>query len=79
MHPFSTVLTCNECNGSMSYRKKYEGYKCSDSQRGGGRCTAHSVKEQFLKATIKNNTVTSSLTSAYYYIVENNMLGFFYV
>ncbi len=52
IHPFSTVIKCNECGGSVSYRKKYEGYKCTNSQMGGGRCTAHSVKEEFLKQII---------------------------
>lgn len=52
MHSFSTVIKCNECGGSVSYRKKYEGYKCTNSQMGGGRCTSHSVKEEFLKRTI---------------------------
>jgi site-specific DNA recombinase len=51
-HPYSTVLKCNECGGSMSYRKKYEGYKCTNSQRGGGRCSTHSVKEEFLSQII---------------------------
>ena len=54
-HPFTTILKCNECGGSMSYRKKYEGYKCTNSQMGGGRCTAHSVKEKFLKQKIKQD------------------------
>lgn len=39
----------------MSYRKKYEGYKCTLSQIGGGRCTAHSVKEKYLKQIIAQN------------------------
>ncbi|WP_315672387.1 recombinase family protein [Clostridium sp. 19966] len=52
MHPFTTVLRCNECGGSLCYREKYEGYKCTNSQRGGGRCSSHSVKEEFLKRTI---------------------------
>lgn len=52
MHPFSTVIKCNECGGSVSYRKKFEGYKCTNSQMGGGRCTSHSIKEEFLKQTI---------------------------
>ncbi|WBW98385.1 recombinase family protein [Oceanirhabdus sp. W0125-5] len=51
-HIFSTVLSCNECKGSMSYRKKYQGYKCTNSQMGGGRCTAHSIKEEYLKEII---------------------------
>lgn len=48
IHPFSTVLVCNECGGSMCYRKAYKGYKCANSQAGGGRCTAHSIKEEYL-------------------------------
>ncbi|MCH5135896.1 recombinase family protein [Clostridiaceae bacterium UIB06] len=55
IYSFSTVLVCNECNSSMSYRKKYQGYKCSNSQSGGGRCTAHSVKDEFLKTMIVSN------------------------
>ncbi|MBU3143217.1 recombinase family protein [Clostridium sp. CF012] len=49
---FSSVLKCNECGGSMSYRKKFQGYKCTNSQMGGGRCTAHSLKEEELKDII---------------------------
>jgi len=52
---FSTVLKCNECGGSMSYRKKFQGYKCTNSQMGGGRCTAHSLKEDKLKDIIVAN------------------------
>lgn len=48
IHPFSTVLKCGKCNGSMTYRSKYYGYKCVNSQMGGGRCTPHSVKEKDL-------------------------------
>ncbi|MBK5243263.1 recombinase family protein [Clostridium sp.] len=51
-HIFSAVLKCNECGGSMSYRKKYKGYKCTNSQMGGGRCTTHSIKEDSLKQII---------------------------
>ncbi|KYH34432.1 recombinase [Clostridium tepidiprofundi DSM 19306] len=51
-HIFSTVLKCNECKGSMSYKKSFKGYKCTNSQMGGGRCTAHSVKEDYLKEII---------------------------
>lgn len=51
-HPFSTVLKCNECGGSMSFRKNYSGYKCTNSQIGGGRCTSHSVKEDNLKEAV---------------------------
>lgn len=47
-HPFSTVLRCGGCGGSMTYKKSYKGYKCSNSQKGGGVCTAHSIKEDIL-------------------------------
>lgn len=53
IHLFSTVLQCGDCGGSICYRKAYEGYKCANSQRGGGRCTAHSVKEEDLKNILK--------------------------
>lgn len=49
---FSSVLKCRECGGNMSYRKEFQGYKCTNSQRGGGRCTAHSFKEEDLKNII---------------------------
>ncbi|WP_102401504.1 recombinase family protein [Haloimpatiens massiliensis] len=52
VHIFSGILKCNECGGSMSYRKKYKGYKCTNSQQGAKRCTAHSIKEDYLKETI---------------------------
>jgi DNA invertase Pin-like site-specific DNA recombinase len=55
IHPFTTVLKCNECGGSMTYRKEYQGYKCHSSQVGGKRCTSHSVKEHYLINTVKNN------------------------
>lgn len=55
IYPFTTVMRCNECGGSMSFRKKYNGYKCTNSQMGGGRCTSHSVKDEFLKDIITNN------------------------
>ncbi|WP_125154610.1 recombinase family protein [Clostridium rectalis] len=54
-HIFSTVLKCNECSGSMCYKKQYNGYKCTKSQTGGGKCTSHSVKEEYLKEIIINN------------------------
>lgn len=53
-HIFSAVLKCNECGGSMSYRIKYKGYKCTNSQMGGGRCTAHSIKEADLIGIVKS-------------------------
>lgn len=55
VHLFSGVLKCNECGGSMSYRARYKGYKCTNSQMGGGRCTAHSIKEEYLKEIIKSS------------------------
>lgn len=55
VHIFSGVLKCNECGSSMSYRANYKGYKCTNSQMGGGRCTAHSIKEDYLKKTITND------------------------
>lgn len=51
-HLFSPFLQCNECGGSLCYRKNYEGYKCNNSQAGKARCTAHSVKEKELKKII---------------------------
>lgn len=55
IHPFSTVLRCKECRGSMAYRKKYVGYKCTNSQIAGKRCTPHSVKEEYLVELIRND------------------------
>ena len=55
IHLFSGVLQCKECGGSMCYRNNYKGYKCTNSQIGGKRCTAHSVKEDFLKDIIKDD------------------------
>lgn len=52
VHPYSGVLTCGDCGSSMCFNKKYEGYKCTNSQKGGNRCTAHSVKEQLLNNII---------------------------
>lgn len=49
VHKFSGVLQCGECGGGMCYRKKFKGYKCTNSQKGGGVCTAHSVKEELLE------------------------------
>ncbi|WP_142413284.1 recombinase family protein [Hathewaya massiliensis] len=55
LHPFSRTLKCGDCKGSMTYRAKYKGYKCTNSQMGGQRCTAHSVKEEYLTELIKTN------------------------
>lgn len=53
VHAFSGVLECKECGGSMCYRKNYKGYKCTNSQVARQKCTAHSVKEEFLMNIIK--------------------------
>lgn len=58
---FSSVLKCSECGGGMSYRKKFGGYKCTNSQMGGGRCTAHSIKEDELKGIIITDLIQQSL------------------
>lgn len=52
---FSGILKCKECGGSMCYRKNYKGYKCTNSQTGGKKCTAHSVKEELLEGIIKDD------------------------
>lgn len=59
-HLFSGVLECAACGGGMCYRKRYEGYKCTNSQRGGGRCTAHSIKEDILKQVISSDLMRYS-------------------
>lgn len=55
IHPFSSVLRCGTCGGSLSYRKKYEGYKCTLSQSGAKRCTCHSIKEKDLTLKIQQD------------------------
>ena len=55
IHPFSSVLKCGTCRGSLSYRKKYEGYKCTLSQSGAKRCTCHSIKEADLILQIQQD------------------------
>lgn len=44
-HLFTGILKCGDCSGSMIYRKRYNGYKCYNSQIGGKICRPHSVKE----------------------------------
>jgi ribosome-binding ATPase YchF (GTP1/OBG family) len=39
----------------MCYRKDFKGYKCTNSQMGAGRCTAHSCKEEELKEIISSD------------------------
>ncbi len=55
LHPFSRILKCGDCHGAMTYRAKYKGYKCVNSQMGGQRCTSHSVKEEYLAELIGTN------------------------
>lgn len=54
VHPFSTVLICGKCNSCMTYKSRYLGYKCLNSQMGGGRCTPHSIKEEKLIEIVRN-------------------------
>lgn len=54
IHAFSGVLKCGKCGGSMTYRKKYKGYKCTNSQQGAQRCSPHSVKETRLIEIVSN-------------------------
>lgn len=58
IHAFSGVLECGKCGGSMAYRKKYNGYKCTNSQQGAKRCSPHSVKETRLIEIISNEIKT---------------------
>jgi DNA invertase Pin-like site-specific DNA recombinase len=58
IHLFSSVLKCGTCGGSLSYRKKYEGYKCTLSQNGAKRCTCHSIKEKDLILKIQQDIKT---------------------
>jgi site-specific DNA recombinase len=55
LHLFSSLLMCKECGGSMSYRKNYQGYKCTASQMGGKRCTSHSIKEEALLSRVRED------------------------
>ncbi|AGF54247.1 DNA invertase Pin-like site-specific DNA recombinase [Clostridium saccharoperbutylacetonicum] len=75
IHPFSSVLRCGTCGGSLSYRKKFEGYKCTLSQSGAKRCTCHSIKEKDLISQIQSNIRTmidkSINKEKYYNKVEN--------
>ncbi|CAG7840339.1 hypothetical protein CLOHAE12215_01763 [Clostridium haemolyticum] len=73
-HLFSGVLKCNECGGSMSYRGDFKGYKCTNSQMGGGRCIAHSIKEEYLikkiKEDIKRNIYKINNKKNFYNLAE---------
>ncbi|AOT72363.1 recombinase family protein [Geosporobacter ferrireducens] len=52
---FSHKIICGDCGGAMGYQKKYQGYRCINGQRGGNRCTSHSIKEDFLLLKIKED------------------------
>ena len=54
-HLFTGMLKCSDCSGSMIYRKKYQGYKCNNSQIGGKRCRPHSIKEKDLLQIISKD------------------------
>ncbi|WP_318010938.1 recombinase family protein [Clostridium estertheticum] len=73
IYMFSSVLKCNECGGGMSYRKKFQGYKCTNSQMGGGRCTAHSLKEDELKDIITYDLMQSALRELNVQEIYNNI------
>lgn len=53
VHIFSSVFRCNECGGSLCFRNNFNGYKCTNSQTGRKKCTAHSVKEEVLIELIR--------------------------
>lgn len=55
IHIFSGVLQCGDCGGALGYRAGYEGYKCINSQRGGKRCTQHSIKEKLLESLVSED------------------------
>lgn len=54
-HLFTGILRCADCSAGMIYRKKYQGYKCRNSQVGGKRCRPHSVKESDLLEIISKD------------------------
>lgn len=69
VHLFSGVLKCGDCGGSMCYRKNYNGYKCTNSQTGKKKCTAHSIKEEYIKQIIINDLInyTKDLNKEIFY------------
>lgn len=60
IHIFSGVLICGDCDSAMIFRKEYAGYKCANSQKGGGRCTSHSIKESFLIDIVHKDMISFS-------------------
>ena len=79
VHAFSSVLKCKECGGSMYYRKEFRGYKCANSQIGGGRCTSHSVKEEELKGIIIGDLVQYTLTKLNVQDIYNKIHKFIFI
>ncbi|WP_455804625.1 recombinase family protein [Clostridium butyricum] len=76
IHPFSTVLKCGRCGGSMTYRKNYEGYKCTNSQQGAKRCSPHSIKESKLIEIVSNeikNMIDCKINKQKIYDKYNNL------
>jgi DNA invertase Pin-like site-specific DNA recombinase len=72
IHLFSGVLKCGDCNSSMGYRVKYKGYMCLQSQKGGKRCTTHSVKEQRLSEIVKGDLIRFADTIDKNTLLEKN-------
>ncbi|WP_429840607.1 zinc ribbon domain-containing protein, partial [Caldifermentibacillus hisashii] len=59
LHLFTNVLFCADCGTGMWYRSNREGYICGAYARHGKKaCTAHTIKEDFLKETILNDIQT---------------------
>lgn len=53
LHLFTNVLYCVDCGKGMWYRSNRKGYICGSYARHGKKaCTAHTIKEKFLKETI---------------------------
>ena len=53
IHLFTNVLFCADCGTGMWFRSNRDGYICGAYARHGKKaCTAHTIKEDFLKETI---------------------------
>ncbi|KIO67130.1 hypothetical protein B4064_1065 [Caldibacillus thermoamylovorans] len=56
IHLFTNVLFCADCGTGMWFRSNRDGYICGAYARYGKKaCTAHTIKEDFLKETILND------------------------
>jgi len=56
IHLFTNVLFCADCGTGMWFRSNRDGYICGAYARHGKKaCTAHTIKEDFLKETILND------------------------